>query len=48
MTDAMEATGAVVAGRRTVEQVDHWKGAHHGVPIFVPSHRPPGARGRRS
>ena len=35
------ATGAVVAGRRTVEQVDHWGGDHHGVPIFVPSHRPP-------
>jgi hypothetical protein len=26
-----------------VEQVDHWGGDHHdGVPIFVPSHRPPG------
>jgi dihydrofolate reductase len=25
-----------------VEQVDHWGGEHHGVPIFVPSHRPPG------
>jgi dihydrofolate reductase len=36
------ATGAVVAGRRTVEQVDHWGGDHHGMPIFVPSHRPPG------
>jgi dihydrofolate reductase len=36
------ATGAVLAGRRTVEQVDHWGGNHHGVPIFVPSHRPPG------
>lgn len=35
------ATGAVLAGRRTVEQVDHWGGNHHGVPIFVPSHRPP-------
>jgi len=31
----------VLAGRRTVEQVDHWGGDHHGVPIFVPSHRPP-------
>lgn len=41
MTDAMEATGAVLAGRRTVEQVDHWKGAHHGMPIFVVSHRAP-------
>jgi len=36
------STGAVVAGRRTVEQVDHWGGDSHGVPIFVPSHRPPG------
>lgn len=39
--DEMNATGAVVAGRRTVEQVDHYNGHHHGVPIFVPSHRPP-------
>lgn len=36
-----DANGAVLAGRRTVEQVDHWGGNHHGVPIFVPSHRPP-------
>jgi dihydrofolate reductase len=42
MVDAMEATGAVLAGRRTVEQVDHWNGAHHGVPIVVVSHRPAG------
>jgi dihydrofolate reductase len=40
--DEGNATGAVLVGRRTVEQVDHWKGDHHGVPIFVPSHRPPG------
>ena len=40
--DEMMATGAVLSGRRTVEQVDHWKGDHHGVPIFVASHRPPG------
>jgi len=39
--DEGKATGAVLAGRRTVEQVDHWGGDHHGVPIFVPSHRPP-------
>jgi dihydrofolate reductase len=33
----------VLSGRNTVEQVDHWGGDHHdGVPIFVPSHRPPG------
>jgi dihydrofolate reductase len=37
----MNAAGAVLAGRRTVEQVDHWGGDVHGVPIFVPSHRPP-------
>ena len=42
VVDEWNATGAVVAGRRTVEQVDHWGGDHHGVPIFVPSHRPPG------
>jgi len=35
-----KATGAIVAGRRTVEQVDHWGGDAHGAPIFVPSHRP--------
>lgn len=35
-----QATGAVLAGRRTVEQVDHWGGNSHGVPIFVPSHPP--------
>jgi len=40
--DEMLATGAVLAGRRTVEQVDHWGGDNHGVPVFVPSHRPPG------
>ena len=40
--DEVNETGAVLAGRRTVEQVDHWKGDHHGVPIFVLSHRPPG------
>jgi dihydrofolate reductase len=42
LLDELNATGAVVVGRRTVEQVDHWGGHHHGVPIFVPSHRPPG------
>lgn len=41
--DEGNATGAVLAGWRTVEQVDHWGGNHHGVPIFVPSHRPPNA-----
>jgi dihydrofolate reductase len=42
LVEESRATGAVLAGRRTVEQVDHWGGDSHGVPIFVPSHRPPG------
>ncbi|MBZ9796930.1 dihydrofolate reductase family protein [Mesorhizobium sp. ES1-4] len=36
-----KAAGAVLAGRRTAELMDHWGGSHGGVPIFVPSHRPP-------
>ncbi len=39
--DEYLATGAVLAGRNTVEQVDHYKGNHHDVPIVVVSHRPP-------
>src|SRR4051794_41630806 len=40
--DEWNATGAVLAGRRTVEEVGHWGGDHHGGgPIFVVSHRPP-------
>jgi dihydrofolate reductase len=42
LIDEINATGAVLVGRRTAEQIDHWGGDHHGVPIFVPSHRPPG------
>ena len=42
LIDEYNATGAVLVGRRTAELVDHWGGDHHGVPIFVPSHRPPG------
>jgi dihydrofolate reductase len=38
----INATGAVLVGRRTAEQADHWGGNHHGVPIFVVSHRLPG------
>jgi dihydrofolate reductase len=42
--DEINAPGALLVGRRTAEQVDHWGGDHHGhgVRIFVPSHRPPG------
>jgi dihydrofolate reductase len=38
------AAGAVVSGRRTAEQANHWGGDHHGdgkTPAFVLSHRPP-------
>lgn len=42
LVNEIEATGAVLVGRRTVEQVDHWGGDWNGLPIFVPSHRPPG------
>jgi dihydrofolate reductase len=41
LIDEFDATGAVLTGRRTAEQAGHWGGDHHGVPIFVPSHRPP-------
>lgn len=40
MNDEYSAVGAVLAGRRTAEQVDHWNG-DKGVPIFVVSHRSP-------
>lgn len=38
----IQATGAVLVGRRTAEQAEHWGGDHHGrgVPIFVLSRRP--------
>jgi dihydrofolate reductase len=39
--DEMNDFGAILAGRNTVEQVDHWNGDRNGVRIFVPSHRPP-------
>ena len=40
--DEMNTYGAVLAGRRTAAQIDHWGGDRDGVPIFVVSHRPPG------
>lgn len=36
-----QSAGAVLAGRRTAELMDHWGGSHGGLPVFVPSHRPP-------
>src|SRR5262249_41929989 len=44
--DEWSAAGAVLAGRRTAELMDHWGGDHGGLPIFVPSHRPPGPAAR--
>lgn len=41
LNDEMNVTGAVLAGRRTAEQANHWGGNHHSVPIFVVSHHPP-------
>ena len=47
LLDEMEATGALVTGRRTAELMDHWGGdIRGGIPIFVPSHRPPGPAAR--
>jgi len=42
LIDEYNETGAVLVGRRTAEQADHYGGDHHGVPLFVVSHRPPG------
>jgi dihydrofolate reductase len=39
--DEWNAAGAILAGRRTAALMDHWGGSHGGLPIFVPSHRPP-------
>jgi dihydrofolate reductase len=44
--DEWNAAGAVLSGRRTAELMDHWGGDHGGLPIFVPSHRPPGPAAR--
>ncbi|MFI6830550.1 dihydrofolate reductase family protein [Kribbella sp. NPDC050241] len=44
--DEWSGCGAVLAGRRTAELMDHWGGDHNGRPIFVPSHRPPGPAAR--
>jgi dihydrofolate reductase len=47
LMDELSASGAVLTGRRTAELMDHWGGRlNGGVPIFVPSHRPPGPAAR--
>jgi hypothetical protein len=47
--DEYSATGAVLAGRNTVEQVDHYEGNHHDVPMWSSAtgrrlHRSPAIR----
>ena len=42
LIDEANGSGAVLTGRRTAEQANHWGGDIHGAPIFVFSHRPPG------
>jgi len=39
--DELMAVGAVVTGRHTAEQANHWGGNINGSPIFVVSRRPP-------
>lgn len=46
LLEELRAAGAVVTGRRTAELMDHWGGDLNGLPIFVPSHRPPGPAAR--
>ena len=41
-----KAAGAVLSGRRTAELMDHWGGSSGGLPIFVPSDRPPSPAAR--
>ena len=46
--DEMMSTGAVVAGRGTIEPAGYWSGDHHdGVPIFVLSRHQPAAEAAR-
>ncbi|MHC3474813.1 hypothetical protein ACYF6T_39850 [Streptomyces sp. 7R007] len=44
--DEWDAPGPAPAARRLMEQVDHCKGDHHGVPTSVFSPRPPTAGDR--
>jgi dihydrofolate reductase len=48
VVDEFMATGAVVAGRGTVEPAGFWGGDHHdGVPIFVLTRREPDSQARQ-
>lgn len=42
LVDEDNGAGAVLTGRRTAEQANHWGGDIHGAPIFVFSRRPLG------
>ena len=46
LVDEVNESGALLTGRRTAEQADHWGGDINGAPIFVMSHRPPGPAAR--
>jgi len=41
LVDEESGSGALLTGRNTAEQADHWGGDVHGAPIFVLSRRPP-------
>ena len=46
--DEIKETGAVLSGRNTVEQTDHWGGDHHdGVANLCPQSPAAGAVGRQ-
>jgi hypothetical protein len=36
LMDEWNASGTVLVGRRTAEQIDHWGGDHHGVAAPAP------------
>ena len=45
VVEEMQATRAVISGRRTYEHAGRWQGDHHdGVPVFVLTHRVPDER----
>jgi dihydrofolate reductase len=47
IVDEFMATGAVVAGKGTVEPANYWDGDHHGVPIFILTRTGPPAQAAR-
>src|SRR5256886_14157856 len=45
LNDELEATGAVLAGRRAGGEGGHWGGGKGGRPAFRAPHPPPGGAG---